>query len=295
MNIHALRTFAVFAIALLTSVILPGQTVTRAADLPYKLFVPMVAADTVPAPTIEVVPYFFLTEVDGTGGPFLVPVHREVPETVGVARAALEMLLAGPSAGELSSTPAISSAAPAGTELLGISIADGVATVDLSAEFESGGGSLSIRGRLAQLVFTLTRFSTVDSVVLQIEGETVEEFSSEGIAIDGPLTREDFMDLVPAVLVESPVYGGEAGPLRLRGIANVFEAVFMVTLVDDDGLILYEDSVMATCGTGCWGTFDITIPYIVDRMQLGAIITWVASAADGEMTQIRGYPVWLGP
>ena len=45
---------------------------------------------------------------------------------------------------------------PDGTEVLGVDISDGVATVDLSEEFASGGGSLSMQLRVAQVVFTST-------------------------------------------------------------------------------------------------------------------------------------------
>ncbi len=296
MKCHALRIPAFLALLILAAPFLADRAHAQPGELPYRLFVPMVAADSAPQPVTNLAVYFFLDEVDGEGGPFLVPVHREVPQTAGVARAAVEALLDGPTAAEGDSIPAISSTVPAGSELLGISIADGVATVDLSAEFESGGGSLSTRGRLAQLVFTLTRFQTVNSVVLQIEGETVNVFSSEGINIDGPLTREDFLDLAPSILVDAPVYLGEAGnPVRVTGIANVFEATFMLTLTDNDGLILYEQPVMATCGTGCWGTFDVTIPFSVTHDQLGAIIAWVSSAQDGSKVQTREYPVRLVP
>ena len=28
---------------------------------------------------------------------------------------------------------------------------------------------------------------------------------------------------------------------------------------------------MATCGTGCWGTFDVRIPYSVSKAQWGTL------------------------
>ncbi len=290
-------TVLVGAIMLVPAALSGLTSAQQGEDLPRRATLPMVAADSATGAASEFSVYFFLQGTASVApGPFLVPVHRDVPQTVAVARAALEHLLAGPTAGEASSVPAISSAVPAGTELLGIEIANGVATVDLSEEFESGGGSASVRGRLAQLVFTLTQFPTVDSVVLQIEGETVETFSSEGLIIDGPLTREDFLDFAPSILVEQPAYGSTAGnPLRVTGIANVFEASFMLAVVDNDGLTLAEQVVTASCGTGCWGTFDVTIPYTVTEPQIGAVIVWVNSAQDGSRQDIREYPVLLTP
>jgi hypothetical protein len=53
--------------------------------------------------------------------------------------------------------------------------------------------------------------------------------------------------------------------------------------------------VTASCGTGCWGTFDVTIPYTVTEPQIGAVIVWVNSAQDGSRQDIREYPVLLTP
>lgn len=285
-------------VAAVSLLVVGGSSRAQQGDeLTRRAVVPMLAADSAPGVPVELAVYFFLEgTATGGDGPFLVPVHREVPPTTGVARAAIEQLLAGLTTAESTSIPAISSTVPEGTQLLDISISSGVATVDLSEEFESGGGSASVLGRLAQLVFTLTQFPTVDSVVLEIEGEAVEVFSSEGVVIDGPLTREDFLDFAPSILVEMPHYGGPAGnPLRVTGIANVFEATFMLALVDNDGLVLADEVVMASCGTGCWGTFDVTVPYTVDEPQLGAVIVWFNSPQDGSQRDIREYPVWLTP
>ena len=46
-------------------------------------------------------------------------------------------------------------------------------------------------------------------------------------------------------------------------------------LTDDDGAPLYEDDVMATCGTGCWGDWQTEVSYTVDREQFGALIVGV--------------------
>ena len=65
--------------------------------------------------------------------------------------------------------------------------------------------------RLAQVVYTLTQFSTVKSVVFQIEGQTVTVFGGEGIVLDGPVGRADFDDQLPSIFVDRPAYGAALG------------------------------------------------------------------------------------
>jgi germination protein M len=249
---------------------------------------------TSPTGTTVVRAYFHLAGPQGSEG--LVAVLRQTPETQAVARAAMNGLLAGPQGSELEASPAITSAIPAGTRLLGLSISNGIATVDLSREFEAGGGSRSAFGRLAQVVYTLTQFPTVRSVVFQIEGETVTVFGSEGIVIDGPMARDDFEDFLPAIFVDRPAWGAAIGnPATVSGTANVFEAQFLITLFDASGRKLFEGPVMATSGSGTRGTFEVTIPYDVDQAQWGTLRGWNASARDGSPEDIRDYPVWLTP
>ena len=248
---------------------------------------------TSPAGTMLVRAYFVLGGQPGSVG--LVPVLREVPTTTQVATAAMNALLTGPTADE-SAGRTITSDVPAATRLLGISIKNGVATVDLSTEFDSGGGSASMHYRLAQVVYTLTQFSTVKSVVFQVEGETVTVFGSEGIVLDGPVGRVDYTDQLAAIFVDRPAYGAALGnPGRISGNADVFEAAFRVTILDAAGKSLVDQQVMATCGTGCRGTFDVTMAYTVAKGQYGTLRVYNPSAKDGTPEDIRDYPVWLTP
>jgi spore germination protein GerM len=242
--------------------------------------------------TIIVRGYLVLAGAPGSEG--LVPVLREVPATTAVARAAMTALLAGPTTGEGGS--GISTAIPDGTRLLGLTIKNGVATVDLSTEFDSGGGSASMQYRLGQVVYTLTQFSTVKSVVFQVEGETVTVFGGEGIVLDGPVARDDYNDLLPDIFVDRPAWRAALGnPGRVTGNANVFEATFRISLLDASGAVLADEMVMATCGTGCRGTFDVTLRYAVAKGQYGTLRAYNPSAKDGTPESIREYPVWLVP
>lgn len=256
---------------------------------------PPASSTTITPPDTGLVVYFLLEELEeDAGGPFLVPVYREVPIAENKAEQAVEVLIDGPTDDEMAGIPAISTAIPESTATLGASVDNGVVTVNLSGEFDDGGGSFSMFARLAQVVYTLTRDQDVDQVEFQIEGEPVNVFSSEGIELDGPQDRSDYYDLLAPILVESPAWGEPVtSPIHISGLSNVFEATSQVMLTDDDGLILFEDTVNATCGTGCWGEWAIEVPYTVDREQLGAVIVWEFSAEDGSRIHVREYPVQL--
>lgn len=116
-------------------------------------------------------------------------------DTPAVGANALRALIEGPTPVE--SDEGLSTSIPADTLLLGLSIDDGLATVDLSREFEVGGGSLNILSRLAQVVYTLTQFPTVDEVLFHLDGMPVEVFSGEGVVLGDPVRRSDYATILP--------------------------------------------------------------------------------------------------
>ena len=162
-----------------------------------------------PTGTTIVRAYFFLGSFTDNAG--LAPVLREIPKTQAVATAAMKALLAGPNDAELGARPAMYTDIPDGTKLLGLTIKDGVATVDLSAEFESGGGRASILGRLAQVVYTLTQFPTVDQVLFKLDGEPVTVFGGAGVKLDHPVGRDDYTNQLPAIFMDRPACGAALG------------------------------------------------------------------------------------
>lgn len=177
--------------------------------------------------------------------------HRLVPVTETPARAALEELLKG-------STGALASAVPPGTRLLGLSLSDGEATVDLSSAFNRGGGSLGMRLRVAQVVYTLTQFENVSRVNFAIDGEPVTAIGGEGVIV--PAARDDFEDLLPVIVVEEPYPRQRvANPFRVRGTANVFEANVTLVVKDQAGRQLLRTFTTASCGTGCRGDYQALV------------------------------------
>ena len=174
----------------------------------------------------------------------------------------------------------LDTAIPPGTRLLGIDLDAGVATVDLSSEFELGGGSRSMFLRLAQVVYTVTQFENVDGVRFHLDGEPVEVFSSEGIVLDGPVGRRDYEDLLPPIVVLGPAAGSEvSSPALVYGSANVFEANVTVRILGENGQELARTFTTATCGSGCRGTFSLQVPFTVSTAQSGTIVVHDDDAA----------------
>jgi sporulation and spore germination protein/immunoglobulin-like protein involved in spore germination len=247
-----------------------------------------------PEPT-GTVPTSVSLEVWFLRGEQLVRERRSHEATPLVATAAMQALLAGPSPAELES--GLGTAVPAGTRLLGISLKKGVATVDLTSQYQSGGGSLSMQARLAQVVYTLTQFPTVRTVRFHLDGEPVNVFSGQGIVLDHPVGRKDYEDLLPVILVENPAAGASvSSPLQVAGSANVFEANVTVQVLDADGKVVGHTFTTATCGTGCRGTYSVPVAFKVDREQRGTLVVSDDDAAGtGTPPHVVRVPVVLVP
>ena len=219
------------------------------------------AQTTGPVETEEVSVYFLR---DGE----VWPVRREIDTTDGEANAAIAALLQGPTAQEEADL-ALATAIPDTDEEAAVTIENGVADVQLDVQLADPG--------LAQVVYTLTQFPEVEQVEVQ------ERF----------LTRADFEEQTPAILVESPLaFEDVASPLRVTGTANTFEANFEYELTDTDGRIVDESFVTATSGSGTRGTFDFTTDaYTVPFDGLGSLIVFERSAEDGSRINLVEIPL----
>lgn len=281
-----------------TSTTAPAVTTTTAALAPVVTTTAAPTTTDPPAPPapLDLAVYLYIDEAghDGRTGPFLVPVHRQVPHTTATATAAIEALLAAPNTDEALSVPSLSTQIPSGTTLRGVTIVDGLATIDLSDEFDADHSAAAAQS-FAQLVFTATRFPTVTAVRFEVEGSPTAVQTGNGDLVTRPVTRDDYTAFQAAVAVETPTYGGPANnPLRVTGVGAAFEATFAYALTDNEGLIIADGFAMTTNGMG-WGAFDFTIDFQVDAAQLGHLIVSINSAEDGSHIDIREYPVYLVP
>ncbi len=201
-------------------------------------------------------------------------------------------LLEGPSTAETQA--GLATAVPAGTRLLGLSIANGTASVDLSSRFGSGGGSESVFMRLAQVAYTLTQFPSVDRVRFLVGGERARVFSTEGLILAETSTRKDFADRLPPVSVEWPSVGGRVtSPVAVSGTADVFEGTVSIRILDARGRVIASSFTTATCGTGCRGTFSKLVAFHVDSAQGGTVQAFEVSMRDGRPRSVVSIPLTL--
>lgn len=235
-------------------------------------------------------------------GQYARAVTRTVPGTLDVAANAMRALIEGPTAQE--AEDGLSSAVPSDTLLLGIVITDGVATVDLSSEFEQGGGSFAMLSRLAQVVYTLTEFDTVDEVVFWIDGEPVTTFSGEGILLEGPVDRSDYesalpltaaaerwaqgdlpsLDGVPADELGKVVLVAADDVLNVRSGAGIENPIVGML---EPGVIVRMSGRESRVGSSTWKEIDVPGGTgWVNARYLGAVVSDVEFDGDDDVTAL---------
>lgn len=112
---------------------------------------------------------------------------QAAPQADTTLEAAFEQLLKGPA------EPSVASTIPSPTKLRSLEIRQDGIHVDLSKDFTMGGGSASMTGRLAQVIYTATTLDPSAKVWLSVEGKPLDVLGGEGLLVDQPMTRAIFM------------------------------------------------------------------------------------------------------
>jgi hypothetical protein len=201
---------------------------------------------------------------------------RTKPFVPAVGQLSLDDLLAGPTSAEIAAS--VGTAIPAAATADITALAGGVATVDVTGAIKA-----SQRLTLAQFVYTLTQYPTIKSVVFSI---------SAGVRS----TRATFADLLPPIVVESPVIGETvSSPVTVSGMATVFEGVVSLRILDENGNEIAKTFTMASCFTGCPGDYSTSVKYTVGHEQPGIVEVYEVSAKDGSAINVQDIPVILTP
>ncbi len=210
---------------------------------------------------------------------------RTRPVTVATGRLALKELIAGPNQAETAT--GMRSGISAGTPF-DISLTNGVATVDLPASFYAGGRDAA-RLRQAQVVFTLTQYPTISKI----------GFLKDGEATGWPLGRIDYADFLPPIVVTSLAVGQQyKSPVRIAGIAAVYESTVSVRILDASRREIARTFTTAACLKNCfgrYGAYSVAVSYRVTMPQRGTVEVYSESPEDGSQTHTVATPVLLAP
>ncbi|MBQ2871474.1 GerMN domain-containing protein [bacterium] len=114
-------------------------------------------------------------------------VIKTVPPESNKLNFALKELVNGPSFKERNQ--GLSSEIPKGTKILNIITRDKSIIIDLSNEFQYGGGTESQYTRLNQLIKTVVNLKLNKPVYLYLNGEQADVIGGEGILINQPLNE----------------------------------------------------------------------------------------------------------
>jgi hypothetical protein len=148
--------------------------------------------------------------------------------------------------------------------------------------------------RLAQVVYSITQFSSVTGVRFQINGHGRTVVG--GVPVQQPQTRAMDDGYLPAIVVENPNIGATIpNPAAVSGTADVFEATVSVRILDAAGNQIARTFTTATCGTGCRGDYSVSLPYSVTRQEPATVEVFEASAKDGSAINVQSIPVTLSP
>ncbi len=203
-----------------------------------------------------------------------------LPKCDSIARAALQELISG--------TPTTEGAyrvLPADTRILGITIEDGLATVDFSREVLYANGGSSVEGPgIDSIVNTLTEFPTIEQVAFTVEGSAengMDWWGHVGL-YEQPFPRHLGMVREPAIWVTSPAAGEKVtSPINLHGSASVFEGTVNYRLRDDTGIILAEGFTTAPMYESHRGDFYTSVPFEPTAAGQGQLEVFTQSGKDG--------------
>jgi len=118
----------------------------------------------------------------------VLPVDRKVSKNKNKMAFAIEELLKGPAEKETSG--GYLTEIPLTTEVLNVKETPKYYIIDLSNDFQSGGGSLSMTLRLSQLTKTASEQANNKKLYLFLDGKKAYFIGGEGLVVPSPLNKQ---------------------------------------------------------------------------------------------------------
>lgn len=155
---------------------------------------------------------------------YVVPYSVAIPKTEGIAQKQLAYMVKGGEIEEAGALPeGFTPLLPEGTEILGLDIQDGTATVDLSKEFLNYEQSEE-ENILSAITWALTSWDSVDKVNLWINGDPLEEMP-KGKTPSTDMTREN---TAINIEVAKGVHISDSMPVTLYFLGQEGETTYFV-------------------------------------------------------------------
>lgn len=133
--------------------------------------------------------YFLATGSDGSA------VFRKVKRDIATKdklNYAIKELLAGPNQEEKAA--GVYNEIPRGTKLLGIQVQGNNVIINLSSDFQYGGGTDSTYSRMRQLIKTALSNTSRKNIYLYLDGKQADIIGGEGIMVSQPLSENSLDD-----------------------------------------------------------------------------------------------------
>ena len=121
---------------------------------------------------------------------YLVPVMRKIPWVEGIAKATLNVMTDTPEQQEDLMMMGLKPLLPADAKVLGMSIKDRVATLDLNHAALDCKDAAAENNRIQGIVLTLSGFSTIDKVQFLFDGKVVDTME-HGTKVKNPIGPSD--------------------------------------------------------------------------------------------------------
>jgi spore germination protein GerM len=188
----------------------------------------------------------------------------------------------------------LSTSVPADVTVESTRVEGDVIVAEMSGTFLEGAGEpglLSDFTMLNQLIYTLTHGSPERSVLFTVGGEPVTMFGTDGLDLSDPVDRESFRQWIHRIHLTEPILPGADGTYTVEGVADVFEAALNVAVIDAQGDEIHEEPVMASCGSGCWGDFSVTLDGALVRPGEFSVRLFTHSAEDGSIVESITVPI----
>jgi hypothetical protein len=196
-------------------------------------------------------------------------------------------LLQGPSPSEAAA--GLTTDIPAGTAMRGLQVRSGTATVNLSPDFVGNAPQSVLAARVAQVVYTLTAYGNVSTVVIKVGGTQIVNFG--GINLADPVGRPQITGTLPPVLLVTPAVGGSAqGQLDISVITSI-NGTYEVQLVDPSGKLLAGVTNTAVAG----GKSNQSLPFTITAPETGTVKVFARPTTSTQPVQEYQFNIPIAP